>query len=143
MVSRVDLTQARIRFILVCAFIAVLHLFLSNASAFRSRLEFDQTKYLSVDAAKQFCEFRRFEPWTKRDKYRKIYDLILINRELEWLDIRLGQMYSHVDYFIVVEADKSFTNEPKTLYVKENWDRYAAYHDKMIRHTLSDRREGI
>ncbi|KFY16137.1 hypothetical protein V491_05424 [Pseudogymnoascus sp. VKM F-3775] len=138
MVSMIELTQSRIRFILVCAFIAAFQLFLSNTSAVRSHPEFDHTKYISVDAAKQFCEFRRFEPWTRRDKHRKIYDLILINRELEWLDIRLGQMYSHVDYFIIVEADKSFTNEPKTLYVKENWDRYAAYHDKMIRHTLSD-----
>ena len=97
----------------------------------------DETKYLSVDAAKEFCEFKRFEPWTKRDKHRKIYDLILVNRELEWLDIRLGQMYSHVDYFVIVEADVSFTDQPKTLYLKENWERYAKYHDKMIRHTLS------
>lgn len=98
----------------------------------------DQTAYLSADAAKTFCEFRRFEPWPNRDRKRKIYDLILINRELEWLDIRLGQMYSHVDYFVIVEAATTFTDEPKKLYVQENWDRYAAYHDKMIRHTLSD-----
>ena len=207
MVSRMEITRSRARFILVGAFIAALLLFLSNTSAVRSHPAFDkpkrpggeqlgghhhpqpgpkpdakpdvkadapprlpapaapavtttsaapketqapapaapaktdvkdETEYLSVDAAKQFCEFKRFKPWTKRDKHRKIYDLILINRELEWLDIRLGQMYSHVDYFVIVEAAKSFTDEPKTLYVKENWDRYAAYHDKIIRHTLTD-----
>ncbi|KFY50872.1 hypothetical protein V496_09124 [Pseudogymnoascus sp. VKM F-4515 (FW-2607)] len=101
----------------------------------------DATGYLAVEEATQFCEFRRFETFPNRDKKRKIYDLVLINRELEWLDIRLGQMYSHVDYFIIVEAAKTFTDEPKTLYVETNWDRYAPYHDKMIRHTLTD--EGI
>jgi len=46
-------------------------------------------------------------------------------------------MYSHVDYFIIVEAEKTFTDEPKDLFVKKNWDRYEKYHDKMIRHTLN------
>ncbi|KFY18765.1 hypothetical protein V491_04706, partial [Pseudogymnoascus sp. VKM F-3775] len=224
MVSRMELTQSRIRYLLVGAFITAFLLFLSNTSAVRSHPAFDrpwgpggehpgnvphkgpgphhdhrpdepprppgppkppnppkppkppapvvaaskpksttaatsketnaiapaspaspaksdlkdETNYLSIDEAVQFCDFRRFEPWAIRGKKRKIYDLVLINRELEWLDIRLGQMYSHVDYFIIVEAAKSFTDEPKPLYVEENWDRYAPYHDKMIRHTLSD-----
>ncbi|KFY26957.1 hypothetical protein V493_03767 [Pseudogymnoascus sp. VKM F-4281 (FW-2241)] len=98
----------------------------------------DETGYLSIAEAQQFCGFRRFETFANRDKKRKIYDLVMINRELEWLDIRLGQMYSHVDYFIIVEAAKTFTDNPKTLYVETNWDRYAPYHDKMIRHTLND-----
>ncbi|KFZ07990.1 hypothetical protein V501_06141 [Pseudogymnoascus sp. VKM F-4519 (FW-2642)] len=219
MVSRMELTQSRIRYLLVGAFITAFLLFLANTSSVRSHPAFDkpwgpggehpghnphhghkpdepprppgppkppkppgpptppkppappvvadskpesttsaapketnavapaapaktelkdETKYLSIADAQQFCEFRRFEPWANRDKKRKIYDLVLINRELEWLDIRLGQMYSHVDYFIIVEAAKTFTDEPKTLYVESNWDRYAPYHDKMIRHTLTD-----
>jgi len=98
----------------------------------------DATGYLPLDDATQLCDHRRIKPWPNRDRKRKIYDLILVNRELEWLDIHLGQMYSHVDYFVIVEAAKTFTDAKKTLYVEKNWDRYAKYHNKMIRHTLTD-----
>lgn len=172
MAWRMELTQSKIRFMILGAFVAALLVFLSNSDAVRNHPALDKVKApwgeaappppppgpperqpppgpppktttqnatapLSLDEAKQFCDFRRFKPWPNRKKNRKVFDLILVNRELEWLEIRLGQMYSHVDYFVIVESDKSFTDKPKTLYVKENWDRFAAYHDKMIRHTLT------
>lgn len=61
---------------------------------------------------------------------------MLINTELEWLEIRMGQMDSQVDYFIIVESAKTFTDADKPLYVRESWDRFAKYHHKMILHTL-------
>ena len=45
-------------------------------------------------------------------------------------------MESHVDYFVILEAAKTFTDEPKPLYVRENWSRFKKYHHKMILHTL-------
>lgn len=61
---------------------------------------------------------------------------MIINTELEWLEIRMGQMTSQVDYFVIIESTKTFTDEDKPLYVRDNWDRYAKYHHKMILHTL-------
>jgi beta-1,4-mannosyl-glycoprotein beta-1,4-N-acetylglucosaminyltransferase len=75
--------------------------------------------------------------WEDRSKPRKIYDLLLINTELNWLEIRLGQMYDHVDYFIILEASMTFQDTPKPLFVQENWSRFEKYHSKMIRHTLN------
>jgi beta-1,4-mannosyl-glycoprotein beta-1,4-N-acetylglucosaminyltransferase len=49
----------------------------------------------------------------------------------------MGQMADQVDYFVILEAEKTFTDEVKPLYVRENWARFQAYHHKMILHTLS------
>ena len=45
-------------------------------------------------------------------------------------------MTDQVDYFIILEASQTFTNESKPLYVRENWSRFEKYHHKMILHTL-------
>jgi len=76
---------------------------------------------LPLDEAKTYCAARRWEPYPHRQAHRKIYDLMLINTELEWLEIRMGQMNDQVDYFVIIEAAKTFTDAEKPLYVKENW----------------------
>jgi beta-1,4-mannosyl-glycoprotein beta-1,4-N-acetylglucosaminyltransferase len=48
----------------------------------------------------------------------------------------VGQMVDHVDYFVILEAAQTFTDEPKPLYVRDNWARFKKYHHKMILHTL-------
>ena len=67
---------------------------------------------------------------------RKIYDLLLVNTELEMLELRLAQMYPHVDHVVILESPVTFTNQPKPLHVLDSWARYAPYHDKIIRHTI-------
>ena len=86
----------------------------------------------------EYCERHHWKPFMPRIRRRKIFDLILINTELEWLEIRMGEMASEVDYFVVVESAMTFSDAPKPLYVRESWDRFAAYHDKMILHTLNE-----
>jgi len=92
---------------------------------------------LSLEEATEYCHARRWEPYLERDGQRKIYDLFIINTELEWLEIRLGQMHEDVDYFVILEATKTFTLVDKPLHVRENWSRFEKYHDKMILHTLN------
>lgn len=88
-------------------------------------------------AAEDYCERYRFKPFDpERVGRRKIYDLLLINTEIEMLEVRIGEMYPYVDYFIIMEADVTFTGNAKKLYIAENWDIYAKYHDKMIRRTV-------
>jgi hypothetical protein len=48
-------------------------------------------------------------------KLCKIYDLMLVNTELDWLEILLGQMQGHVDYFIFLEASMTFHITQSTL----------------------------
>ena len=45
-------------------------------------------------------------------------------------------MVDQVDYFIILESPKTFTDAAKPLYVRENWSRFKKYHHKMILHTL-------
>jgi Glycosyltransferase family 17 len=63
---------------------------------------------------------------------RKIYDCFTFFNELELLDLRLEEQYNSVDYFVIVEANKSFQNNDKPWNLENNWDRYAKYHDKII-----------
>ena len=70
------------------------------------------------------------------ERRRKVYDLIMINTELDWLEIRLNTLYAYVDYFVIVESSKTFTGLDKPLVIKENMNRFSAYHDKIIYHEL-------
>jgi len=95
-----------------------------------------KTGLLPLSEAKEYCAARRWKPYPYRQAPRKIYDLVLINTELEWLEIRMGQMNDQVDFFVIVEAAITFTDQEKPLHVRENWERFAKYHHKMILHTL-------
>ena len=83
------------------------------------------------------CARFRFEPFADRTRRRKIYALTLINTELEWLEIRMGEMSSEVDFFVIVESPVTFSDLPKPLHVRENWARFKPWHHKMILHTLN------
>jgi hypothetical protein len=67
----------------------------------------------------------------------KIYDCFPFYNELDLLDLRLSELYNHVDHFVIVEATTTFQSQPKRLYLKENWNRYRQYHDKII-HVIVD-----
>mgnify|MGYP003659202461 CR=1 FL=1 len=62
----------------------------------------------------------------------KIYDCFQFFNELDILDIRLNELDSEVDYFIVVEAELSHQLKPKPLYFEENKKRYSKFLHKII-----------
>lgn len=68
---------------------------------------------------------------------RKIYDLCMVNNELDWLEIRLNTTYDDVDYFVIVEGTRTFTGLEKPLVIHDNWDRFQPYHAKMLYHELA------
>lgn len=67
----------------------------------------------------------------------KIYDCSLFRNELDLLELRLKELYDHVDHFVIVEATHTFQCEPKELVLKNNWDRFKQWHDKII-HVIVD-----
>ncbi|KZZ95145.1 glycosyl transferase family 17 protein [Ascosphaera apis ARSEF 7405] len=94
---------------------------------------------ISSSQADDLCEqygWSTFKPATHNAPRRKIYDMFLFNTELDWLEIRMNELKDHVDYFVIVEANTTFTNLPKPLHLEENWDRFKDFHHKMIRHTI-------
>lgn len=62
----------------------------------------------------------------------KIYDCFLFFNELEILEIKLNELYEHVDYFVLVESTETFRGNPKPLYFNENKQRYSQFLDKII-----------
>lgn len=61
----------------------------------------------------------------------KIYDCFTFFNELDLLEIRLHELYNAVDYFVIAEANKSHSGNPKEYILEANWDRYKQFHDKI------------
>lgn len=92
---------------------------------------------LPLGLAKDYCEKRRWDPYPIRDQKRKVYDLVMVNTEVDWLEIRMGELADQVDYFIILESPVDFKDRPKPLHVQEKWSRFANFHPKMIYHVLN------
>lgn len=60
--------------------------------------------FLPLSEAREVCQQRRWEPYATRDQRRKVYDLFLINTELDFLEIRLNELDKEVDYFVILES---------------------------------------
>lgn len=69
---------------------------------------------------------------------RRVYDLVLLSTELDWLEIRLHAHGPYVDHFVIVESPTTFSGAPKPLHLKENWDRFEAFHHKIIYRVVED-----
>ena len=72
-------------------------------------------KYYASQAARELCSAHGYSVFSPRSVTgeRKIYDLSMVNTELDFLEIRLNTLYDYVDYFILVESPKSFQRKPK------------------------------
>jgi beta-1,4-mannosyl-glycoprotein beta-1,4-N-acetylglucosaminyltransferase len=70
-------------------------------------------------------------------RYYNIYDCFTFFNELELLEIRLNTLYDYVDKFVIVEATKSHTNQPKELFFENNKEKFKQFSDKII-HIIVD-----
>ncbi|KAF9891071.1 hypothetical protein FE257_005006 [Aspergillus nanangensis] len=93
--------------------------------------------FLPSDEAQSLCSVYSLAPYSDRTRPRKIYDLIPFNTELDWLDIRMNELAPEVDYFVIVEADQTFSGLPKPLLFKENFSRFSQFAPKIIYHALN------
>jgi beta-1,4-mannosyl-glycoprotein beta-1,4-N-acetylglucosaminyltransferase len=66
------------------------------------------------------------------NKKVKIYDCFTFFNELDILKIRLEELYPVVDYFIIVEANKTHSGKDKGLILEKNIWRYKKYWDKVL-----------
>jgi beta-1,4-mannosyl-glycoprotein beta-1,4-N-acetylglucosaminyltransferase len=62
----------------------------------------------------------------------KIYDCFPFHNELDILEIRLNELYTTVDKFIIVEGTKDFANNYKPLFFQDNKERFAKFLDKIV-----------
>ena len=92
--------------------------------------------FLPLQEALETCQRRRWDVYAARDRPRKVYDFVLINTELDWLEVRLNELASEVDYFVVLEASTTFQEGSKPLYLQEDWSRFKPFHNKIIHHVV-------
>ncbi|KAK6346618.1 hypothetical protein TWF696_006738 [Orbilia brochopaga] len=90
--------------------------------------------FLPLPEAQALCGAQRWPVYNAdaREPRRRIYDLFMINNEMDWLEIRMETMAKHVDYFVILEAPYTFTGLPKALTMEANWARFAKFHKQMI-----------
>ena len=69
---------------------------------------------------------------------QKIIDSFLFYNELDLLELRLEELYDHVDLFLIVESTKTFTGKDKPLYFKENINRFSKWKDKIKHYVVKD-----
>lgn len=69
---------------------------------------------------------------------RKLYDCFQFYNELDLLEVRLAELSSVVDHFVLVEATYTHSGAPKPLYYAENRQRFARYADKIIHVVVED-----
>lgn len=70
--------------------------------------------------------------------YAELYDCFTFFNELELLKVRLEELYDVVDHFVLVEASKTFSGNPKPLYFSENAHHFEKYKDKIIYVAVDD-----
>lgn len=67
-----------------------------------------------------------------------IIDCFTFFNELDLLELRLEELYSVVDKFIIVEATRTQSLLSKPLYFDNNKERYSKYQDKIIHIIVDD-----
>ncbi|KAK4495365.1 hypothetical protein PRZ48_013696 [Zasmidium cellare] len=89
-------------------------------------------------ARKALCKAHDFTPSTSPNK--KLYDLILLSTELDWLEIRLNTLGPYVSYFVILESPTTFSGNLKPTLLDDpvHWNRFKDFHDKIIHRIVED-----
>jgi len=61
-----------------------------------------------------------------------IFDCFPFFNELDLLEIRMHELDAVVDYFVIAESEKTHQGNTKSLYFKENAERFKAFEHKII-----------
>ena len=68
----------------------------------------------------------------------KVYDCFTFFNEFELLELRLNLLDNSVDYFVLVEADKTYKGDYKEFYFENNKAKFEKYLHKIIHIKLDD-----
>ena len=68
----------------------------------------------------------------------KIYDCFTFYNELDLLELRLTELYEHVDYFVIAESDTTHSGRKKDFVYLDNKDRFSPWKDKIIHIKVND-----
>jgi hypothetical protein len=85
-------------------------------------------------------ELRKVESIVAESNSRRplLVEALTFNHEVDMLELRLNHSYPHVDLFIIVESQQTFTGQPKPLYFDLHKSRFQPYQDKIRRFINSE-----
>ncbi|KAF9920680.1 hypothetical protein BGZ67_001048, partial [Mortierella alpina] len=112
------------------------------AKLWRSQSHFGQTAdTLSSVVPDAVDEGNQTHSGAKKElKHRpQVFDVILLNDELDTLEIRLNELHSVVDVFFIMEAEYTFSGKPKFLYFSDNETQFRQFRDKIVHVTIPHR----
>lgn len=69
---------------------------------------------------------------------KKIFDCFMFFNEIELLKVRLEEIHSVVDFFVICESPVTFRGEPKPLHFKESEALFEKYRHKIIHVVVDD-----
>ena len=74
--------------------------------------------------------------WKERQEKEdlKVLDAVLMSNELDLLEIRMNELNSVVDYFLIVESNATFTGLAKETFFRLNRDRFSKFQHKIVYH---------
>jgi beta-1,4-mannosyl-glycoprotein beta-1,4-N-acetylglucosaminyltransferase len=89
---------------------------------------------VGIDNSFPKCVVENHRELTKKKLIRAslVYDCFPFFNELEVLDIRLNELDSVVDYFVLCEMPVTHKGDPKPLYFQENKQRFSKWLDRII-----------
>lgn len=89
-----------------------------------------------VEGLKMDANTCQLHGWKERPKKEdlKVLDAVLMSSELDLLEIRMNELDSVVDYFLIVESNATFTGLPKETYFTLNRDRFSKFQPKIVYH---------
>lgn len=64
-----------------------------------------------------------------------IIDCCTFFQELDLLELRMAELADVVDYFVVVEGNRTHAGAPKGSVIRANFDRFRKYADRLLLHT--------
>jgi beta-1,4-mannosyl-glycoprotein beta-1,4-N-acetylglucosaminyltransferase len=68
--------------------------------------------------------------WLPRPR-GSIFDCLMLFREIDLLEIRLNELYDHVDVFVIMESCKSFTGRENQPVFPRHAERFKKFRDKI------------
>jgi beta-1,4-mannosyl-glycoprotein beta-1,4-N-acetylglucosaminyltransferase len=62
----------------------------------------------------------------------RVIDAVLMSNELDLLEIRMNELDSVVDYFLILESNATFTGLPKDTFFSKNRSRFSKFEEKIV-----------
>lgn len=81
---------------------------------------------------KQKRELKKIKNKNINPNNKKVFDCFMFFNELELLHLRFMEYYDVVDYFVIVESNKSHTGKPRDLIFEANKQKFKMFLDKVI-----------